>query len=178
MAVKADRKAYRNGKTPPKTPMRVPAHGNGKLLVGNPGNAGNRMAMGPPPSVIRERCRGSFADRIPVLESIADGDPMERIEVPLLSILTHAECPKCHSKLVAKDDTSTLVTVTGRVSARAGDRTKAVGELGKYGLGDATGMDIAEVRAKLARTLDLIESICPAPLGKRLLEALKPVWDH
>ncbi len=43
---------------------------NGGLLrSGNPGNVGG---TGRPASLVRLRCRGSFDQRIPVLESIAD----------------------------------------------------------------------------------------------------------
>lgn len=65
-------------KTPSKTPMVVPPHGNGLLQIGNPGNAGG----GRPASQIRERCRGSFERRIPVLEQIADGkgDDSDRLK--------------------------------------------------------------------------------------------------
>jgi hypothetical protein len=42
----------------------------GTLLVGNPGNAGG---LGATPSAIRLLCRKSFAERVPILEQIADG---------------------------------------------------------------------------------------------------------
>jgi hypothetical protein len=46
------------------------------------GNVGNRGGMGAVPSAIRERLRGSFAQRITVLEAIADDpdlSPADRI---------------------------------------------------------------------------------------------------
>ena len=46
-------------------------HG-GALLTG--GAKGHRGGSGRPPSAIREHCRGSFAERVKVLEQIADGE--------------------------------------------------------------------------------------------------------
>lgn len=58
---------------PPAVPapaLRVPGHGRGRLLnAGVPGNAGG---SGAPPSALRARLRGSFADRIAIIEEIAD----------------------------------------------------------------------------------------------------------
>ena len=50
-------------------------HGGALLSGGVPGHRGG---AGRPPSVIRERCRGSFAERLTVLEEIADDS-----EVPI-----------------------------------------------------------------------------------------------
>ena len=61
-----------SAKTPatnPKPELLPQRHG-GALRGG--GKPGNRGGTGRPPSVIRERCRGSFEDRIVVLEEIAD----------------------------------------------------------------------------------------------------------
>jgi hypothetical protein len=168
----------RNGKvvarkTPRKTPMVVPAHGNGLLQVGNPGNVGG----GRPPSVIRERCRGSFERRIPVLEQIADGEASERIEVPLLLVLKHAHCPKCSDKLRATNaDDAPFITVTGKVSPKAKDRTQAVDILGKYGL-TAGRVDQEEVRARLARSVQKITELADPKTAETLLAALDRIWD-
>ena len=54
-----------------KTPLlETPAHGNGKLLRGNPGNIGGYGGVSP--SLVRERSRGSFYARINTLEKLAD----------------------------------------------------------------------------------------------------------
>ena len=68
-------------KTPTKTAIPVPRpNGRGALLPGGmPGNAGG---PGRPPSELRERLRGSFADRLAILEEIADDadtSPSDRI---------------------------------------------------------------------------------------------------
>lgn len=61
-------------KTSPKSPsaLRKPAHGNGMLQTGNPGNKGNPNAPGRPRSAIRASARSSFDSRIAILEKIAD----------------------------------------------------------------------------------------------------------
>lgn|SRR5574341_1808029 len=56
-------------KTPAKTPVIVPQSHGGALQVGNPGNVGG---AGRPSSALRERLRGSFQERVKVLEEIAD----------------------------------------------------------------------------------------------------------
>jgi hypothetical protein len=55
--------------SPDVRPEMVPQPHGGALKVGNPGNRGG---TGRPPSEIRQRLRGAFEDRIPILEDIAD----------------------------------------------------------------------------------------------------------
>ena len=62
---------------PGNIPMRVPAHGKGKLRVGNP------EATGRPPSAIRAAMRQSLDQRIAIAEEIADdgqASPAERLK--------------------------------------------------------------------------------------------------
>lgn len=60
------------GDSPPPPPGSLvpPAHGNGLLRRGS--LPGNTPGTGRPPSAIRERLRGSFDERVKVLEEIAD----------------------------------------------------------------------------------------------------------
>jgi len=61
----------KNGKAVAKTPNKTPTTGhgvNGNLRAGNPGNLGG----GRRPHKVREIARESFADRIHILEEIAD----------------------------------------------------------------------------------------------------------
>ena len=62
-----------NGKTTePTTGMAiVPQEHGGALNAG--GTPGNKGGDGRPPSKVREACRQSFAERVPILEKIADG---------------------------------------------------------------------------------------------------------
>lgn len=63
--------------------VRSPINGALMPLGAHPGNTGGKKGRsGRPPSVIRERCRGSFEKRIKVLEEIADDpetSPADRI---------------------------------------------------------------------------------------------------
>ncbi len=85
----------------------VQANGAGALRPG--GKPGNNGGPGPPPSAIRAYCRGSFAQRIPVLEQIADGQLMDMT--------------------VSHKGKITEV----RVKAELKDRVKAIDVLAKYG---------------------------------------------
>ena len=74
-----------NGKSPTKSPPRgeliTPRHGNGRIRRGS--LPGNTPGTGRPPSIIRERLRGSFEQRVKILESIADDEeapPSERMK--------------------------------------------------------------------------------------------------
>lgn len=86
--------------------------------------AGKKGRSGRPPSVIREKLRGSFAKRIKILEQIADGTAIVNVKLP---------------------DGSESKTL---VSAPIADRIKALDMLAKYGLGttitetDTEGNDI------------------------------------
>ena len=69
----ARNKTQKGTKSPTETPSKlvVPSHGNGRIWQGP---AANPVAgPGRPPDRIRERLRGSFEDRIALLEQIADG---------------------------------------------------------------------------------------------------------
>jgi hypothetical protein len=69
-----------NSELAAKLPALVPQRHGGALYAGGvPGHAG---AGGRPPSAIRERLRGSFEERVTILEEIADDpatDPQDRI---------------------------------------------------------------------------------------------------
>ena len=147
---------------------------NGGMLQngGTPGNPGG----GRPPSDIRARCRGSFEQRIPILEQIADGEASERIEVPLFVVLQHAECPKCGDKLKATDPAAeAMVTVRGKVSPKARDRILAIGKLGVVGM-DAGRADAEDVRARLALTIGILQAELAPELAERILARIEPVW--
>ena len=88
-------------------PVLVPQKKSGALLSG--GVPGHKGGGGRPPSAIREHCRGSFAERVAILEMIADGEPL-----PM-------------TKRVGDDITQI------EVSAAIRERTQAIDLLGKYG---------------------------------------------
>jgi hypothetical protein len=143
----------RKGKTPNKTakPALVPQpNGRGAIYAGGvPGNVGG---TGRPPSVIRERCRGSFDQRIPTLEQIADGEPIQKMRMA--------------------DGEKTEITI----SASPSDRIKAIDALGKYGL-TAGRVDQEEVRTRLARTVQKIMELANEETAEAILKALDRIWD-
>lgn len=143
------------------------------MNVGNPGNVGG---PGRPASAIRELCRGAFGARVRVLETIADGEPVQRIEVPLGVVLRSAQCPKCGEGLKAEDADALLLTVEGRASASPGDRIKAVDTLGKYGLDARTQLAVDEVRDRLVRQLTVIRQALSPEAAETLIEKLREVW--
>ncbi len=102
--------AKRKRKSPVKSPIKssvlVRQEHGGALLSGG---GGRRPGAGRPPSTIREHCRGSFAERVSILEAIADGKPLPT------------------TKIVGKK----MVTI--QVSAAIKERTQAIDLLGKYG---------------------------------------------
>lgn len=145
----------RTGRTALVGPVRDPL---GRLRGGNPGNKGSGGAGGRPPSEIRQRCRGSFYDRIRILEEIADGT------LPLVR-----KCTKCGHKPAKQE-------VEEASAAAAADRIRAIDLLGHYGLEVDKGVSAADVRQRLGRTIDIIRESLPPEQALELLDALRPVW--
>lgn len=171
----------RGGKTAKQTATATPAlvpqpNGRGALLSGGmPGNAGG---PGRPPSIIRERLRGSYEQRIAVLEQVADGEAMERVEVPLATVLPHARCPKCEGPVEAKDAaTLVLISVEGTRSARVAERIAALDQMAKYGLGTTKELTVDHVRGRLEETYRVLLAELPADLFERVNARLSEVWQ-
>ena len=116
---KAKKKGSENSDDNSDPGMVIPTHGNGALLKG--GLPGNRGGPGAVPSAIREYCRGSFAQRVPILEAIADGEVMERM-------------------LLEGTDKELEVMK----SAKVVDRIKAIDVLAKYGGVDKIALTVDE----------------------------------
>lgn len=130
----------------------MPAHGNGMIRSGSlPGT--NAGGTGRPPSVLRERLRGSFADRVSTLEQIADGSAIQRMKI-------------------GDTVTDTLI------SADVPDRLKAIDLMAKYGLGTQKEVTVEDVRDRLTRTLAVIREEFGDQPDKvaRTFARLRPVW--
>lgn len=174
---KSPTRAPARQRTPAPGALVVPAHGRGAIRHGSePGT--NAGGTGRPPSIIRERLRGSFEERIAVLESIADGEPVERVDVPLAAVLAHARCPACDGALKPTADPATLalLTVEGRRSAKPRDRTGAIDLLAKYGLGTTKELSVEHVRGRLEETYRVLAAELPADVFARVDAALAEVW--
>lgn len=154
--------------------MRKPVHGKGMLRSGNPENAGG---PGRPSSIVREELRGSFADRRGVLEDIADGEAVQRIEVPLFLVLPHARCPKCKGKLKeARRTGGELVVLEGKVSASPGDRIRALDVMGKYGLGANQEFTEDAIKARIGDMLRRIRAEFAPDVAEHIIATIKPSW--
>lgn len=165
----------KRGKTTAKTTVaRIPQpHGGALNAHGTPGNGGG---TGRPPSAIRDRFREALDKRLPVLEDVADGQVIQRIEVPLFAVLEHAGCPKCGSGLKPNEVSDLLtVTVVGRVSASPRDRILAIKGMADVGM-TANHLDLQEVRHRLRETLAVIRTELSGKDAERVIGRLKPVW--
>ena len=152
----------------------IPQRHGGALRNGNPGNAGN--PLGRPPSIVRDAFRESFADRLEILQEIADGRPVTTYRLELRQILPHLACNHCSSPLELKAGAPTSVewTVTGSASPK--DRVQAIDVMGKYGLGALKEVSTEHVRAKVAATLDVIRRLVPLELAARIVDELRKIW--
>lgn len=113
----------------------------------------NAGGTGRPPSVLRERLRGSFAERVATLEQIADGAAVQKVKID-------------------GKETDTLI------SADVPDRLKAIDMMAKYGLGTHKEVTVEDVRERLSRTLLIIRDEFGDQPEKmaRVLSRLRPVW--
>ncbi|MHB1097809.1 MAG: PI-PLC domain-containing protein [Gemmatimonadaceae bacterium] len=111
---------------------------------------------GRPPSELRAQLRGSFGDRIGILERFADG------VMPLAG-----ECPKCGH---LEPERLTL-------PMDPADRLRAIDTLAKYGLGTRDELEVVspDVQARLSAQAKLIASRKTWD-AKALLSALDGVW--
>ena len=130
---------------------------------GAPG--GRRRGAGRPPSLIREKLRGSFEKRIKILEQIADGEFVPRLPKGV----NRADICQCGAyKREAPAECICMASNNAQMAEYgAGERLKAIDLLGKYGMGttvtetDTDGHDVPrpgaltpdERRAALIREL-------------------------
>jgi hypothetical protein len=146
--------AAEKGATSP--PLRPQPHG-GALLAG--GLPGNRGGPGAPPSVVRERARTAFHQRIPVLEQIADGQ---------LTVAIRQRCPGC-----GHEPTPAATEVIAR-EVRPADQVAAMRELGRVGMGER--ISVEDVRIRLTETVTTIREVLPPTLAEAVIDRLDPIW--
>lgn len=138
----------------------------------------NRGGPGAPPSLLREKLRGSFADRIRVIESIADGRPMQTVGVRIMDIAPHVACPNCGELgVVPKDLASAVVEVQLPASASPKDRIASIDLLAKYGLGQLKEISVESVRERVGKTLEVIREHVSPDLYQAMLPQLKAQWS-
>ncbi len=155
--------AKKTAKTPTKPVLRPQPNGRGALYAG--GVVGNAGGAGRPPSAIRHALRGGYDERLPLLFAMADG----------ITTLTITErCPKCGHEPPATRRELKDVAVGPDVVL------KALDHIGKMGMGVPKGVDVEEIRTKLARTAErLTEDFADVPERMAAtLEQLARIWDE
>lgn len=169
-----------NGKEPEKPSAKAPVelipqpHGGALASRGYTGNRGNTTP--PPPSTLRGTARMAWAERIPVLTQIADGDASERTHVLLADVLQYAECPNCSAaqlKAAAGVD-AYEVRIDARTSPRAADRVKAMAELSRVGM--SSGITADDVRQRLNAMMAMLELELDAPTWTRVFPQIRACW--
>lgn len=171
---RAAKKKTGKKKTPAKTPVGIrPQEHGGALRSGGT----NKGGTGRPPSVIRENLRGSFADRVAVIESIADGAPIQHIRVPLIAVLPHVVCPNCGEQEMHAVDGSAALEFDAEASASPRDRLAALDLQAKYGLGTTKDVSIEHVRERVQRTIDVLRARLDPGTLEAVLADLKPIWQ-
>lgn len=138
----------------------------------------NRPGSGRPPSVLRDRLRGSYAERMAFLDAVVDGAVMQRIEVPLVAVLPHVVCPNCGESPVVPKGTATalMVSIEARASASVKDRIAAMEQMAKYGLGQLKEISVENVRERVQETLRIIGQHCSPEQAETIYQMLEPVW--
>lgn len=163
--------------TQPKV-MVSPINGATCPVGGKRGNSGGKPGRsGRQPSVVRERLRGTFDERIAILAEIADGEPVVRSRVALASVLPHVTCPSCGGQLEPAES-SRAIEIEAVTSASPKDRVYALDVMAKYGLGTLKEVSAETVRAKVSETIELIRQQCPPELSARIYDAMRRIWTR
>lgn len=165
--------------SPVSSPGRLesPAHGNGLLRRGNPGNKGG---PGPTPTRLRKALRKDLArDVRPLLVQAVRGDCIERMRVPLKKILEHALCPQCDGRFELSSDAAQVadLEIDVMASPRMADRLRAGEAIAKYGLGESNQMTVIspDVQGRLQQTLQLVMSK-ETHEREELMASLESIW--
>lgn len=139
----------------------VPQPHGGALRYGGT-NAGG---PGRPSSAIRERLRGSFDERIQVLEEIADGKAF----IPILE-----RCPECGYQ-PGGENAAPLEAV--KAAPQVSDRLRSIDIMGKYSLDDRKEIKEEIVREKLRQTIAEIQAVLPPEQAETLIDRIEVFWQ-
>jgi uncharacterized protein YbaR (Trm112 family) len=83
---------------------------------------------------VREALGEAFDKQIPVLESLADGEPTVRTRVTLASLLPNVACPNCSGQLDPASERERDREIEVMTGASPKDRTLAIEVMARYGL--------------------------------------------
>lgn len=152
----------------------VPQQHGGALRNGGP----NRGGPGRPASALRDRLRGSFDERVAIIEEIADGHPTVRTQIRLDAVLPYVVCAACGGDVIARDRKALdQIEIDAVTSASPRDRLTALDLAAKYGLGSLKEISVDSVRERVRETLAVIRAQCPAALATQILAELRPIWS-
>ena len=113
----------------------------------------NKGGPGAPPKAIRELLRARYAERVGILEQIADGQAIQKVKIDGI-------------------ETDTLI------SADVGDRLKALDQMARYGIGTTKEVSIEDVKDRLSNSLDAIRALpYPVTSAEQVIAAIKPFWS-
>lgn len=137
----------------------------------------NRGGPGVAPSALRERLRGSFAQRESVITDIADGKPCQTVRMSLASLSSHLVCANCGESEIKPDSPEAmLVEINVEVSASPKDRLAALDLMAKYGLGALKEVSRENVQERLKATLETIRSVLGADEAETVITAIQGHW--
>jgi hypothetical protein len=137
-------------------------HGGALRRGGKPGNKGGR-----PTGYIRRRLRGGFAQRIHILEGIADG---------VVDVNLRETCEHCGKEPTQSSARDWLDTVIKRVRAAVGEQLKAFDLMGKYGVGTLKAITDEDIRERLSQQLEIIRNSPNASDPEALIKEIEPAW--
>ena len=151
--------------TVPTTPTKVQQPHGGALNSG--GTPGNRGGTGRPPSEVRRVAREAFAERLPILARIAEGE----VAVPL-----RERCPACGYE---HPNAETEREATIKRAATPGEQVRALEALARVGMSGNVSIDDVRLRmiAQVRETREWgFEHAIPRDLIEKLLERYHDCW--
>lgn len=129
-----------------------------------------------PASVIREKLRGSFDDRLVLLEDIADGECVAKMQVGLAEVLPSLACPSCQAVGMVVREGSGVKEIEVRASATPKERLVALDILAKYGLGQLKEVSVENVRERVSRTVALARQMLGPDVAEQFVAGMRPIW--
>lgn len=152
------------------------AHG-GALQVGNPGNSGG----GRPRSIIRDDVLLSFDGKSrEFLDQVVTGEIVSKMRIPVLSVTKYLKCMDCSGKNFGPVEGALsdllLVDVEVGCSATVSQRLDVAEMQMRYGLGAVKEITVDNVRERVNRTLDALQSMMSKEQYLAACKVLEPIW--
>lgn len=153
----------------------MPGRNGGTLRRGGPnGGAGGR-----PTNELRDRYRDVVNELGPdIVREIASGKPIQRTRVRLLDVYKYCACANCGELALkpAKLEEALFIEIDAEISASPRDRIGALEHAGKYSVGPLKEITVKDVRERLNRTLDKIQTHTSAEQFAAIVKDIEPEW--